>query len=89
MNKTILTDKEWVENDLKKFKDFYKSPDKLADQMIELIKRVRDDKEQDDEQKWLLFGAVENAWTIMLWTQEPLDRVRRFFNTIKAYGGFV
>ena len=77
-----MTAEEYVNNAITKNKNFYKKSDKMIDEMITLLGRIKENETED--RKWRLITAVSEAYHVVLWDYEDKNQ-QRLLNTIRAF----
>lgn len=75
---------EYLERVRRESKEFYKTPDKMIDEMIRLMAGAKENLKDDDDRLWDLAIAVNEAWHIMLFVAKE-KRVQRLATTMISW----
>lgn len=81
MSNPINADK-WIKDKIQCMKDIHKTPQDAALKHVALVLRVATDDNVDDETKWRLITASDEAWHVAVWHK---GENKRLMNTIASF----
>lgn len=76
---------EYVKQQVEKNQEYYKTPNRMIDEQIELLQNLKVAEYTLDE-KWRMITAVSEAWHIFVWVNKK-EQANRLIKTIASFIG--